>query len=152
MTSRYRDRDYIFGKAMLALRAKIGLTQARLASILGVSRRTVVGWEAGNSYPKTEQLKNLIAFANEQHAFPAGKEADRIREFWQIAHQKVLLDEDWLTELLSKTKSSGAEQTHEVIVPASASGIKGQRVDWSDALAVSAFYGRRSELNLLSGW
>ena len=153
MTGRlYRDRDYAFGEAMLALRAKIGLTQARLASILGVSRRTVVGWEAGHSYPKTKQLTNLITFAIKQHAFPAGNEATKIHELWQIAHQKVLLDEDWLTELLSKTKSSGAEQTHEIIDPASDSGIEDPRVDWSDALAVPAFYGRKWELNLLSRW
>ena len=152
MTGRYRDRDYVFGEAMLALRAKIGLTQARLASVLGVSRRTVVGWEAGHSYPKTKQLTNLITFAIKQHVFPAGNEATKIHELWQIAHQKVLLDEDWLTELLSKTKSSGAEQTHEIIDPASDSGIKGPRVDWSDALAVPAFYGRKWELNLLIGW
>ena len=144
MTGRlYRDRDYAFGEAMLALRAKIGLTQARLASILGVSRRTVVGWEGGHSYPKTKQLTNLITFAIKQHAFPAGNEATKIHEFWQIAHQKVLLDEDWLTELLSKTKSSGAEQTHEIIDPASDSDIESPRVNWNDALAIPAFYGHK---------
>ena len=157
MTSHlYRERDYAFGEAILALRVKIGLTQAGLAKVLGVSRRAVVGWEAGNSYPKTEHLKQLIAFANQQHAFPAGKEADKIREFWQIAHQKVLLDEDWLTQLLANTKPGRAEEPREIIAatapPASDSVTEGPRVDWSDALAVPAFYGREWELNLLIGW
>ncbi|HEX9616526.1 MAG TPA: helix-turn-helix domain-containing protein [Anaerolineales bacterium] len=45
--SSYRDRDYAFGQAMLTLRTRIGLTQAGLASFLGVSRRAVGDWEAG---------------------------------------------------------------------------------------------------------
>ena len=157
MASRlYRDRDYVFGEAILALRVKIGLTQARLANILGVSRRTVVGWEAGNSYPKTEHLKKLIGFAITQHAFPAGKEADKIREFWQIAHQKVLIDEDWLTELLLNAIPPQAEQTGEsptrALQPTPGSALERPRVDWGDALAVSLFYGREQELNLLTEW
>jgi WD40 repeat protein/transcriptional regulator with XRE-family HTH domain len=157
VTSRvYRDQDYIFGEAILALRVKIGLTQAGLAKILGVSRRTVVGWESGNSYPKTEHLKNLISFSIKQHAFTAGKEADKIREFWQIAHQKVLIDEDWLAGLLLHTTPSGVEQTHKIIGHtvhlASDSVIESPRVDWGDALAVPTFYGREWELNLLTGW
>jgi len=141
---------------MLALRVKIGLTQAGLADILDISRRSVVGWETGNSYPKTESLKKLLAFAIKQHAFPAGKEADKIRAFWQIAHQKVLIDEDWLTGLLPHTTPIRVEQTAEIISHtaqlASGSVIEGPRVDWSDALAVPGFYGREWELNLLIGW
>ena len=34
----YRERDYAFGKRMLALRMATGLTQARLAGLLGVAR------------------------------------------------------------------------------------------------------------------
>jgi DNA-binding transcriptional regulator YiaG len=39
--STYGERDYAFGKAMLTLRTNIGLTQAGLADLLGVSRRVV---------------------------------------------------------------------------------------------------------------
>jgi hypothetical protein len=35
----YRERDYPFGQAMLTLRTSIGLTQAGLGRLLGVSRR-----------------------------------------------------------------------------------------------------------------
>jgi WD40 repeat protein/transcriptional regulator with XRE-family HTH domain len=152
----YRDRDYAFGEAILTLRDKLGLTQAGLANILGVSRRAVVGWEAGNSYPKTEYFKELLAVAIKRHAFPAGKEADKIREFWQIAHQKVLLDEDWLTELVPSTETLQVEATGEstarTLLPTPGSAHEGPQVDWSDALAVPAFYGREWELNLLIGW
>ncbi len=37
----YRERDYAFGQAMLTLRTTIGLTQAGLADLLGISRRAV---------------------------------------------------------------------------------------------------------------
>jgi len=37
----YRERDYAFGQAMLTLRTTIGLTQAGLADLLGLSRRAV---------------------------------------------------------------------------------------------------------------
>ena len=39
----YGERDYAFGQAMLSLRTTIGLTQAGLADLLGVSRKAVGG-------------------------------------------------------------------------------------------------------------
>src|SRR6266436_9563014 len=98
--SSYRDRDYAFGQAMLTLRTAIGLTQARLARHLGVSRKAVGEWEAGLTYPKTEYLKAFIALAAQQQVFPLGREAEEIRAFWHAAHQKVLLDEAWLGTLI----------------------------------------------------
>src|SRR5712692_12121608 len=96
----YSERDYAFGQAMLTLRTAIGLTQADLAELLGVSRKAVSRWEAGGSYPTAEHLKTLLAFAAGQQAFPAGREEEEIRALWQAAHQKVLLDERWLQGLL----------------------------------------------------
>jgi transcriptional regulator with XRE-family HTH domain len=93
--SSYSERDYAFGRAMLTLRTNIGLTQAGLAELLGVSRRAVAEWEAGSSYPKAEHLKQLIALAVQQQAFPAGSETEEIHSLWKAAHQKLLLDEAW---------------------------------------------------------
>ena len=112
----YRDRDFPFGQDMLALRTKMGLKQVELAQLLGVSRRAVSNWEAGNSYPKLEHFKQLIVLALQHKAFPAGHEAERIRALWQIAHQKVLLDEAWLKGLLSlspkqETNSAKVEES-----------------------------------------
>src|SRR5260221_342858 len=98
--SSYRERDYAFGQAMLTLRITIGLTQAGLAKHLDVSRKAVGEWEAGLTYPKVEHLKAFITLAVEQQAFPAGREEEEVRTFWQAAHQKVLLDEAWLAALL----------------------------------------------------
>ncbi len=137
----YRDRDYAFGETMLALRAKIGLTQAGLANLLGVSRRAVADWEAGNSYPKAEHLKLLIALGIEQHAFSAGHEVEEVHLLWHASHQKVLLDEVWLSGLMPPMES-----------PVTAHPPGRPHVDWGDALAVPTFYGRNWELNLLLEW
>src|SRR3989449_2834785 len=97
----YSERDYAFGQLMLTLRTSIGLTQAGLAERLGVSRRAVAEWEAGSSYPKAERLRQLIELGVQLQVFPAGREAEEIRALWRAAHQKVLLDEAWLHDLVA---------------------------------------------------
>src|SRR5947199_5197687 len=106
--SSYGERDYAFGQSMLTLRTTLGLTQAELADRLGVSRRAVGEWEVGSSYPKAEHLKALLALAVGQQAFAAGREEEEIRAFWKAAHQKVRLDESWLSALLSQPPSPPA--------------------------------------------
>ena len=100
----YRERDYAFGRAMVTLRSAIGLTQTRLGSHLGVSRYTVVSWEKGEKYPNADHLKDFIALALEQQAFPRGQEDEAVRALWRSAHQKVLLDEAWLEALLRQLR------------------------------------------------
>jgi WD40 repeat protein/transcriptional regulator with XRE-family HTH domain len=172
---------------MLTLRTEIGLTQAGLANELCISRRAVGEWEAGNSYPKAEHLKKVIALAIQQEVFPAGHEVEEIRALWRAAHQKILLDERWLSILLSQRQSpqaqalwtrtepahpdtgdsvvAGQEQGKEIAplptltVGETVSGAPmmvhpepGSRVDWGDALAFPAFYGREQELVQISHW
>jgi WD40 repeat protein/transcriptional regulator with XRE-family HTH domain len=96
----YGERDYAFGQRMQTLRTTIGLTQAGLADLMGVSRRAVETWEAGSSYPKAHHLKALLTLCVQQQAFPPGREEEEIRALWQAAHQKVLLDKFWLAALL----------------------------------------------------
>jgi WD40 repeat protein/transcriptional regulator with XRE-family HTH domain len=123
----YRDPDRAFGQAMLTLRDALGLTQAALAVHLGVSRRTVGDWEAGNKHPKAEHLKEFIALGVRHSAFAAGREAEQIHALWRAAHQRVLLDEAWLTSLLGQRASStgsrplagtGVDSVPPVTVPA----------------------------------
>src|SRR6266478_7511323 len=87
----YSEPDYAFGQIMLTLRTTIGLTQAGLGDLLGVSRRAVARWEAGSSYPTVERLKQLITLGVQQQAFPAGHQEEEIRALWRAARQKVLL-------------------------------------------------------------
>ena len=80
---KYGERDYSFGQVMVTLRTAVGMTQVALAKFLGVSRRAVQGWEGGISYPKADHLKQFIALGVRHRAFPAGREVDEIRSFWQ---------------------------------------------------------------------
>jgi WD40 repeat protein/transcriptional regulator with XRE-family HTH domain len=150
----YRKQDYDFGQQMLALRMSIGLTQAGLAELLGVSRNAVGGWEAGQSYPKAEHLKHFIVLGLHQHAFTVGREEEEIQALWRVAHQKVLLNERWLQEVL-RQQMYPPVPTPVVRSPEQMSRspiVEGPRVDWGDALDVPTFYGREEELTLLSRW
>src|SRR5436309_2264673 len=124
----------------------------------GICSRYAVGeWEAGSSYPKAQHLKALLTLAVKQQAFPARREEEEIRAFWKAAHQKVMLDESWLSTLLSQQSPSPVhmepmqvEQTRipdHVLAPAA-----GPRVDWGEALDVPSFYGREPELATLAQW
>ncbi|GHO51263.1 helix-turn-helix domain-containing protein [Ktedonospora formicarum] len=152
----YRERDYAFGQVMLTLRTRLGLTQTEVAGRLGVRRRSVTDWEGGLSYPSVDHLKRFVALAVERQAWPVGCEAEEARTLWQMARQKVLLDDGWLGGLLSHTLASPAPQPAEetgVTAHAFASPFRsGPRVDWSDAPDVASFYGRERELDLLSTW
>src|SRR5712692_8377121 len=154
----YSERDYAFGQIMLTLRTNIGLTQAGLGDLLGVSRRAVARWEAGSSYPTVERLKQLITLGVQQQAFPAGREEEEIRALWLAAHQKVLLDEAWLAALLGRPRPAltllppvplAEPQRGEV---SAAEPTPGRRVDWGEALAVANFYDREPELATLARW
>src|SRR5438105_6252033 len=170
--SSYGERDYAFGQLILTLRSAIGLTQAGLSDQLGISKRAVGEWEAGSSYPKATHLKALIALAVKEQVFAAGHEEEEIRALWKAAHQKVLLDETWLSVLLSEPPApsaqvavaqSGGAQVGSTPTPSQTSlalvSPPGQRppqagplLDWVDALDVPSFFGRQGELATLSEW
>jgi len=144
----YAGRDYAFGQVMLTLRTSLGLTQAGLADMLGVSKRAVAEWEAGSSYPKADHLKQLIAVGVQQQVFASGNEAEEIRVLWKAAHQKVLLDDLWLQGLLGQRPPPLSllaplpdEQTSDTD-RATAPLVGVQRIDWGDALTIPTFYGR----------
>src|SRR2546430_7903676 len=137
--SSYDERDYAFGQMMLTLRTNIGLTQAGLAERLLVSRRAVAEWEAGSSYPKAEHLKQFITLGVQQ-AFPVGREAEEIRALWKAAHQKILLDEAWLRDLLAPPAPIPLfPQVSPPVPHAGAEPAAFPRIDWVGALDTSHF-------------
>jgi transcriptional regulator with XRE-family HTH domain len=95
------ERDTLFGQMIATLRTEIGLTQTELAERLGVSRRAIGGWEAGDSYPKVKHLKIFIELVVQHRVFAEGREQQEIRKLWKAAHQRVLLDEVWVQALRS---------------------------------------------------
>src|SRR5438034_1210764 len=149
----YKERDYAFGQLMLTLRMRLGLTQGGLAERLHVHRRAVAGWEAGSSYPKADHLKELMTLAVQQQAFAAGREEEEIRALWKAAHQKVLLDEAWLRDLLAPAAPIPLfPQAQPLVAPAPEGPAAFPRVDWVGALDVSHFAGREVEVAELSQW
>src|SRR5438105_2298646 len=149
----YKERDYAFGQLMLTLRMRLGLTQAGLAEVLHVQRRAVAGWEAGSSYPKADHLKELITLAVHQQAFAAGREEEEIRALWKAAHQKVLLDEAWLCDLLALPAPVPLSPPHGTpAAQAAAEQAASRRVNLVEALDVSHFAGREVEVAELSQW
>ena len=170
----YRERDYPFGQAMLTLRTSIGLTQAGLAALLGVSRRAVAEWEGGSNYPKAEHLQHVLELCVQQQVFEPGREAEEIRALWKIAHQRVLLDEGWLAAVLTRPsappvpveEAGGAAAVGQAspapvqlsppaqtpVAHAEEEPAASQRVDWIGALDVSHFAGREVEVAELSQW
>ena len=169
----YRERDYAFGQAMLTLRSSIGLTQAGLADLLGVSRRAVAEWEGGGDYPKAEHLQHFLAVCVQQQVFVPGREEEEIRALWKTAHQRVLLDERWLAAVLARPSAppTAVEEAGEAAVkqaslapvplsPPAETAVAhageetaaSRRVDWVGALDVSHFSGREVEVAELSEW
>jgi hypothetical protein len=126
----------------------------------------------GSSYPKATHLQALIALAVKEQVFAAGHEEEEIRALWKAAHRKVLLDETWLSVLLSEPpapsaqgsveQSGGAQvgstptpsQTSLALVspPGQSPPQAGPLLDWGDALDVPSFFGRQGELATLSEW
>ncbi|HXQ38643.1 MAG TPA: helix-turn-helix domain-containing protein, partial [Anaerolineales bacterium] len=135
----YRDRDYAFGEAILALRLKIGLTQAELAHLLGISRRALGAWEAGSSYPKVEQLKKLVALAIKQHVLSTAHEVEEVQALWQVSRQRVRLDESWLNELL-------ASNANQRTPPADAKRKESSIVVYNLPHAAAPFVNRTTEI------
>jgi WD40 repeat protein/transcriptional regulator with XRE-family HTH domain len=157
--SSYRERDYAFGRVILTLRTRLGLTQTELAEMLGVRRRAVIDWEGGLTYPNVDHLKQFVVLAIERQAWPFGREAEEVRALWQAARQKVLLDEAWLGGLLSGIQAPPASQhEEETVVTAplpdalASPSREERRIEWGNAPDVLSFYGREWEQDLLSAW
>ena len=160
------EQDYAFGQLMLTLRTSIGLTQSGLAEYLGVSRRAVGEWEAGNSYPKAERLKNFITLAAKEHAFTSGTEGEEVRALWRAARQRVLLDEAWLATLLAGPAAQHQQQPVPVDRPEQSERLAGAvahvspspaipkkpQTSWDGAPASHSFYGRKWELEMAKEW
>ena len=146
---RYKLKDDRFGLLALTLREKVGLTQAEVASELGVSERTIRHWEGGTAYPASDNLKQLIVLYLHKGAFLHDNERNEIKLFWEQAtesasRRKALFDERWLDELLTQ-RQIAVQQSQGNLSLAS-------QTDWGEAIDVAAFYGRKQDLLTLREW
>src|SRR5260221_8191540 len=76
--SSYGERDSALGGVMLTLRTRLELTQTELADMLGVTRRAVIDWEGGLTYPRADHLKQFVVLATQRQAWPFGREAEEV--------------------------------------------------------------------------
>lgn len=153
--TQYPDPDIAFGQMMLKLRTSIGITQVSLAEFLGVSRRAILKWENGSNYPKPSHLQAFIGLALEHQAFEVGREAEEIRTLWHMAHQKILLDENWLAKTLEPASPDlPAKKDNPAPVPGIPADSSGtvRNQDWGEAPSVQSFSGRVDELAELAKW
>src|SRR5260370_196658 len=103
-------------------------------------------------------VNRLIAQGGQEGGLGNGWEGEGRRAVGGAAHQKVLLDEPWLSTLLGQLPPSLPR-----VVPGPSEGARprnlpgarpasGRRVGWEQALAVPSFYGRQPELTTLEQW
>src|SRR5205823_2901969 len=110
-------------------------------------------WEAGSTYPKAERLKQLVELGVQLQVFAAGREAEEISALWRAAHQKLLLDEDWLHALLAPPAPVPLfPQAETLVAPAGSEPAAFPRIDWVEAIDVSHFAGREVEVAELTHW
>src|SRR5262245_29667174 len=164
----YRDHRYELGNQLLMLRTRVALTQIALAEQIGVHRNSVQKWERGESYPKAEMLQRLIAIFLRHRAFTPGNEREEALALWQQTtqdgpHPLPAFDDAWFARTLALSAAASAATAAPAdirpehafgseMAPATAPGMSRAIIDWGEAIAVPALYGRDSELATLYQW
>ena len=65
-----------FGEKVREERTKKGLTQPELGKLVGVTKRTIIGWESGERYPQKRELYDKLAKARDTGASVVGMDID----------------------------------------------------------------------------
>ena len=109
----YKPRDYTVGQTLLTLRTRTKLTQAELATLVGVNRRSIQHWENGEAYPKEDGLQRLIAVFLAQGVFTSGQEQVEAAQLWEqisaaAPRHLALFNAAWFARLLEEHSSTPA--------------------------------------------
>jgi transcriptional regulator with XRE-family HTH domain len=139
----YKERKYDVGQRLLTLRSKAKLTQAELAALVGVTRRSIQNWETSAAYPKEEALQRLLAALLARGVFTAGQEREEAVALWELvsqdgAHRLALFDEVWFASLLPPPLPLRPQGIH----LQGTSGRSHRLLDWGEAIDVPVLYGR----------
>jgi WD40 repeat protein/predicted ATPase/DNA-binding XRE family transcriptional regulator len=161
---RYREHKFAFSRHILALRTRAALTQSALAEHIGVHLRSVQNWETGASYPKAETLQRLIAVFLSCQVFTSGSEHAEAQALWSIAaedgpHALAAFDKVWFARALALHTTTPIQADHELApsfgatpAPKALPVMPRALIDWGEAIAVPALYGRDTELATLHQW
>jgi WD40 repeat protein/transcriptional regulator with XRE-family HTH domain len=134
-----------FKGLLLRFRGRTRLTQRQLAERIGVSMRTVQGWETGVMYPSTMRLQALLTGLQQSGALTPGREAEEAQEMWtavieEAAHTHPPFDHRWFASVLDRQLSGSAAVAPQV------------QQDWGDAPTTLEFVGRSAELLTAREW
>ncbi len=154
----YKERKFVVGQQLLTLRTRAQLTQAELAALAGVSRRSIQNWENGEAYPKEEGLQQLIAVFLTRSIFTVGRERAEAEALWEqvsqeAPHRLALFDAGWFTDLLLRQKPATSALDHTTLQAGSPRlNAHPPLIDWGEAPDVPMLYGRQAELDILEQW
>lgn len=101
-----------FGEKIKSLRKSKGMNQTQLANILGVSLRTIRGWEAEGRYPKQHELYQKLADT-------LGCDVSYL----------ITEGESFITEASEQYGSRGARQAQQILEQAAAMFAGGELTD-----------------------
>ena len=142
-----------FQGLVLRFRGRTALTQGQVAARAHASLRSIQAWEAGISYPGTENLQALICCFLEAGGFARGREAAEAKAFWSAAvcespRNRPPFDSDWFADLLARQTAAEERHARAVLIPPSA-GLTNHRalrlIDWRDARPASSPSGEPEE-------
>lgn len=113
MARHYQPRVYAVGERLLELRNRTGLTQAELARLVGVSKRSMLKWEGGEGVPNGDHLRDLIAVFVARGAFTAGQEPAEAAQLWEQVRlagtgRQGLFDAGWFAQVLAERRGAPA--------------------------------------------
>lgn len=101
-----------FGEKIKTLRKSKGMSQADLANEIGVSNRTIRGWEVENRYPKQTNLYQKLA------------------NVFQCDVSYLMSDEEaFITEASEQFGNRGAKQAQQILEQAAAMFAGGELTD-----------------------
>lgn len=102
------------GKEIKGIRDSLGISQERLAEILGVSSRTIQNWEAGGTIPQTKEAALQALTLNRDVRFFGGQSnvnGDNIAG-GNIKVEPPKSQDKWIELLMSKEQSLQKAQDH----------------------------------------
>ena len=150
------DETRTLGQWLTRLRTRSALASADLATLVGVSTRTVMGWERGRTHPNAMHLRRLLAALAAHGGFAPSLASAEAAALWDQASRESKrrlgpFDAAWFEQLLAgqAARRAGGSSNPE---PA---GVRlgmpiSPFVDWGEAPAVATLAGRDSELDTLS--